>query len=180
NFDRTHMFVSSHVWELPFGQGKRYLKTGPASYILGGWQVNGILRAVSGAPVNVVADAGPCNCPGNGNYANVIGPVQYIGNTGPGQFWFDTSAFRAPAPNSFGNAGRNVVRGPGFTNYDFSVFRNFKFKERYEVEFRTELYNLTNTPHWNNPQGNVNSGQFGQITSAFGEREVQFALRFLF
>lgn len=180
NFDRTHMFVSSHVWELPFGEGRRYLTSGPAGYILGGWQVNGILRVVSGTPVNVVADAGPCNCPGNGNYADVVGPVRYVGNTGPGQFWFDTAAFRAPAPSTFGNAGRNVARGPGFTNYDFSVFRNFKFRERYEVEFRTEFYNLTNTPHWNNPQGNVNSGQFGQITSAFGEREVQFALRLLF
>ena len=180
NFDRTHMFVASHTWELPFGAGQRYLNSGPASYLVGGWQVNGIFRAVTGAPVNIVADSGPCNCPGNGNYADVLGPVRYLDGTGLGDLWFDPASFRAPAANTFGNAGRNLVRGPGFVNYDFSLFKNFSFKDRYRVEFRTEFYNLTNTPRWNNPQGNVNSGQFGQITSAAGEREIQFALRFLF
>lgn len=180
NFDRTHMFVASHIWDLPFGRGQRYAQQGPASWILGGWQLNGIFRVVTGNPFSIVADAGPCNCPGNGNYADVVGPTRRIGGVGPGQFWFDTSAFRAPGPNRFGNAGRNIVQGPGFVNYDFSVFRKFAIREQIKLEFRTEFYNLSNTPRFGNPINNVNAGNFGQILSAAGEREVQFALRLLF
>lgn len=177
NFDRTHMFVASHIWELPFGASKPYLRHGPAAWIAGGWQVNGIFRAVTGNPISITADAGPCNCPGNGNYADVVGAARRIGDVGPGQLWFDTSAFAALGANRFGNAGRNIVRGPGFVNYDFSVFA---IREQMKLEFRTEFYNLTNTPRFGNPVGNVNAGNFGQLLSAAGEREVQFALRFIF
>jgi hypothetical protein len=66
SFDRRHMLVINHIYELPFGAEKRYLKSGAGRWLLGGWQLNGILRAVSGAPFNITADAGLCNCPGNG------------------------------------------------------------------------------------------------------------------
>jgi len=180
NFDRKHMLNVSHLYELPFGPGKTYLKEGPLSWILRKWQLNGIFRAVSGTPVDIVADATPCNCPGNGNRADFLTPVQYLYGRGPGQFWFDRSSFAAPSANRWGTGGRNVVRGPGFTNYDFSVFRSFAVRERMKLEFRSEFYNLTNTPRWGNPAGNVNSGTFAQIISASGEREIQFALRLLF
>jgi len=180
NFDRTHMLNISHVYELPFGPGKRHLIEGPASWLLRNWQLNGIFRIVSGTPVNITADATPCNCPGNGNYADFLSAVKYLNGHGPGELWFDRASFAAPAANRWGTGGRNVVRGPGFTNYDFSVFRTFPIRERVNLEFRSEFYNLTNTPRWGNPAGNVNSGTFAQITSASGEREIQFALRLLF
>ena len=102
---------------------------------------------------------------------------------GPGQRYFDTTAFTAPGPNRFGNAGRTIGRGPVLPNYDFSVFRTFDVREGWKLELRGELYNLTNTPQFANPVGNVNAGNFGQITGTFngaGEREVQLALRLRF
>jgi len=93
------------------------------------------------------------------------------------------NAFATPAPNTFGNAGRNIVRGPHLSNYDFSLFRIFPITERARLEFRGEFYNLTNTPHFSNPNGTVTSGNFGEISSTlggYGNREVQVALRLTF
>jgi hypothetical protein len=179
-FDRTHMLNISHLYELPFGPGKHFLHNGLASYLLGSWQVNGIFRVVSGTPFSVTADATTCNCPGNSNYADAVGKVQILGGKGPGQIWFNTAAFAAPGANRFGTAGRDIIRGPGFRNYDFSTFRNFPLGEKRKLEFRAEFYNLTNTPRWSNPQSSVNAGDFGQIVSTSGEREIQFALRLMF
>lgn len=182
-FDRTHMFVFNHIWELPVGRGKRWLNAGPAAYLLGGWQMAGIFRAVSGSPFSIVADAGPCNCPGNGNFADVLGPTRRLGGVGPGQLFFDTSAFAAPSPGRFGNAGRNIVRGPRLVNYDFSLFKLFPVGEKGRLELRAEAYNLTNTPQFANPVNNVNAGNFGQILGTIlgrGERELQLAARFVF
>ena len=179
-YDRAHMFVASHLYELPFGRGKRWAQQGAGAHILGGWQFNGIFRKVSGAPFSPVADVTPCNCPGNSNFADAVKPVNYLGGTGRGPLWFDINSFAAPGANRFGNAGRNSVRGPGFTSYDLSLVRNFQLKERWRLEFRGEAYNLTNTPRWGNPVNNVNNSSFGQILSAAGERELQLAFRLTF
>ena len=183
SFDRRHMLVVNHIYELPFGAGKKHASSGPAKWIVGGWQLNGIFRVVTGSPFNITADAGPCNCPGNGQFADVVASYRTLGSVGPGERFFDTTAFAAPAAGRFGNAGRNIGRGPTLTNYDFSIFRNFDLKEGWRLEFRSEFYNLTNTPQFANPVGNVNAGNFGQITGTIasaGEREVQFALRLRF
>jgi len=180
SYDRTHMLVMSHIYELPFGSGKKFLSQSPLRFFVGGWQVNGILRSATGTPFSALADATPCNCPGNGNYADAVAPVRIIGGAGPQQRWFDTSAFVQPGANRFGTAGRNTIRGPGLINYDFSAFRNFRVREGVRIEFRSEFYNLTNTPHFNNPVNSFNAGNFGQVTSSYGEREIQFALRLIF
>jgi hypothetical protein len=183
NYDRTHMITISHLYELPFGRGKKYLRSGVLSYIVGNWQVNGIYRFATGTPFSITTDATPCNCPGNGNFANVVHATSILGGIGPGQKWFDTTAFTAPQPNTFGNAGRNIVRGPSLSNYDMSVFRNFPIRERAKLEFRGEFYNLTNTPHFSNPSGSVTSGNFGEISGTlggYGNREIQLALRLTF
>ena len=183
NYDRTHMLTISHIFELPFGKGKRFVNSGPAAYVVGNWQVNGIYRLATGTPLNITTDATPCNCPGNGNYANVLRATSILSDIGPGQKWFDVAAFAAPPPNTFGNAGRNIVRGPRLSNYDLSVFRSFPFTERIRLELRGEFYNLTNTPHFANPSGSVTSGNFGEISSTlggYGNRETQVALRLTF
>lgn len=190
DFDRTHSFTLSHTIELPFGRGQRYLSNGLAAVLLGGWQLNGIFQAFSGRPFsvsmsNAQLNGGPSNAqrPDQLRYPSISGAV------GPGTQWFDVTAFAAPAPNRFGTAGRNTVRGPKLVNYDFSVFKQFQLTESKRVEFRTEFYNLTNTPHFNQPASNFSTASsFGSITSTIGangvagagEREVQFALRFLF
>jgi hypothetical protein len=181
DFDRKHMFVASHVYELPLGKGKRFLdKGGPINYILGNWQLNGILRLATGTPFTVTADSTPCNCPGNRLTADALKPAKILGGVGPGQKWFDITAFGQPGPNRFGTAGRNTVRGPGRKTYDMSIFKNFPIKERAKVEFRAEFYNLTNTPQFNNPSASLNSGNFGEISSAYGQRNIQFGMRILF
>lgn len=179
-YDRKHMFVASHVYELPLGKGKPWVSSGLAAAVLGGWQLNGVYRKVSGAPFTPVSDATPCNCPGNSNFADVTGPARYLGGQGRGLLWFDTSTFAAPGANRFGNAGRNSLRGPGFATYDLSAVRNFRMGERFRLELRGEAYNLTNSPRWGNPTNSVNNASFGQILSATGERELQLAARLTF
>lgn len=134
---------------------------------------------MSGTPFSVTADSTPCNCPGNSTYAEAVRPTRILGGLGPRQLWFDTSAFAQPGANRFGTASRNSVRGPGYATYGSSIFRVFPARERAKLEFRAEFYNLTKSPIFGNPSGDVNSGSFGTITSAGGERQIQFGLRLL-
>jgi hypothetical protein len=184
DFDQTHLLTISHVYDLPFGKGKPFLSNGGfAAQLLSNWQLNGIYRYATGTPFTATADATACNCPGNGNFADAVAPVQTLGGVGPGQPWVSITSFAVPGPNRFGNAGRNTIRGPHLSNYDFSLFRTFAIKERVRLEFRGEFYNLTNSPHFSNPSGNVSSGSFGIITSTlsgYGNRQVQTALRVTF
>ena len=132
------------------------------------------------APFTPTADATACNCPGNSNFADSIGPTKYLGGQGRGLLWFDIASFAPPAANRFGNAGRNSLRGPGFATYDLSAVRNFRLRERLRLEVRGEAYNVTNSPRWGNPTNSVNNGSFGQILSASSEREIQIAVRITF
>ena len=181
NFDQKFVFVASHVYELPVGKGKHFLNHGgPVAYILGNWQWNGVLTLATGTPFSISADATSCNCPGNTQVADVLRATTILGGVGPGQRWFDTTAFAAPGPNRFGTAGLNIVRGPGQRYYNMSVFKNFPVRERAKIEFRTEFFNLTNSPVFANPAGNLNASNFGQISSASNQRNIQFSMRALF
>jgi hypothetical protein len=104
--------------------------------------------------------------------------VAYLHGVGPGQTWFDTSAF-APvtAAATFGSSGRNILRNPGVWNTDLMIDRKFKITERIDTDFRAEFYNLPNTSHFNAPDSYVNDSTFGQISSSFGERQIRFGLR---
>jgi hypothetical protein len=101
------------------------------------------------------------------------------------QPFFNTSAFAAPAAGSFSNQSRNFLRGPGFRNYNFSLFKTFAFMEHYKFEIRGEAFNLTNSPHFANPRANLNSGDFGTINSVGNGidslgRQIDIALRLIF
>jgi hypothetical protein len=184
DFDRTQLLTISHVYELPFGKGKPYVNQGGiVSYLASGWQLNGIFRLGTGAPFTPTANATSCDCPGNNNYANVVGLAHIVGGVGAGHPWFTTSSFAPPQPNQFGDAARNSLRGPGLKDYDFSVFRTIPVDERLKLELRGEFYNLTNTPHFSNPDGSVTDATFGIISSSmsgYGNRQIQTALRILF
>jgi hypothetical protein len=113
--------------------------------------------------------------------------VQYYGNEGPGQLYFNTAAFTAvTAPGVIGNTGYDTLRGPGATNLDMSVFRDVQVRERYTIQFRAEALNLSNTPHFTNPDGSVTSPTFGQITATttvsrlVDERYLRFGLKIRF
>jgi hypothetical protein len=172
DFDRTFTFVQSYVYKLPFGPGKKYLSSGPASYILGGWGLSGILTLMSGTPFYITANGGSLNLPGTTQTANQVAPVDYPHGIGQGNPWFTASSFSQPTGVTFGNVGRNSMTGPGFFNIDLSLFKAVKLSERFNLELRLETFNTTNTPKFANPSGSpgvsLTGSTFGYITSTLG------------
>ena len=176
------VFTFSPGYELPFGKGKPHLNTGSPAWILGNWQVNGIFAARSGTVYTPLINFDNANI-GNGSFQRpaVIGnPV--LSNPTVGE-WFNVNAFALSAPNTYGNAGRDSLRGPDFWNLDFSVFRNFIIAERLRLQFRSEFFNIFNHTNFANPSSTLGNPNFGVITSTAtgsGPRTIQFALKLLF
>jgi hypothetical protein len=176
--DRTHNFIVTTTYELPFGKGKAFLTNGVGSAILGGWTLNGTFAHLSGIPFSVGASSTSCNCPGNTQRANQI--KSYVAKTGRGigngATFFDTTAFQNVTTVVYGSANLNTVRGPGYTILDSSINRQFHVWERVNLNIRLDSYNTTNTAHFANPGANVGSeilnpdgsvksnNGFGQIT----------------
>jgi hypothetical protein len=157
NDDRPHNFQTSVVAELPFGPGKPFANSGGlAGALLGGWQVNGLFGAYSGRPFSITG--GTLNMDGSNQTADQVRPdVEILGGIGADKAWFDPLAFRV-VPTSelrFGNAGYNSMRGPGYVNFDMSFFRQFALGAARTLQFRVEIFNVTNTPHFGQPGGNV-------------------------
>jgi hypothetical protein len=175
-YDTPHIFNMGFVYELPTGKGKKFANSGVANVVLGGWQANGVFNASSGRPFTVGADGGGLNAPGNSQTADQVKPdVQKIGSL---EEFYDRSAFRGVTEARFGTTGRNILRGPGAVNMDLSLFRNFPIGEKFSVQFRAESFNVSNTPHFNNPGTNVNAASFMRITSAVDDqRTFRFGLR---
>jgi hypothetical protein len=175
-FDRTHVFQLGFVAELPFGKNGN----GALDAIVKDWSVNGILSYVSGTPFTVDASGASVNAPGNRQTADLVGSQNKLGGIGSGNPYYDTSAWAPITEVRFGNTGRNTVRGPSWTNIDLSLFRRFPIK-RTTLEARIEAFNLTNTPHFRNPNGDVGSDGFMTITAAQpDQRQVRLGLRFSF
>lgn len=192
-FDRTHNFQFYGQYEIPAGRGKGFASHGVAAAVLGGWQTNWILSRYSGTPFTITTSGTSVNAPGNTQTADQVLPsVAILGGHGSGQPYFDPNAFAPVNDVRFGTAGRNTVRGPGVFNLDSSLFRNFKIKERFTLQFRAECFNVTNTPQFGNPgvsasslvrntDGSIRSlGGFTEITSASAERQFRFALKIMF
>ena len=134
----------------------------------------------SGSPFTVSAAAASLNAPANTQTADQVTPeVAKLGGIGIGNPWFDTTAFRSVTTARFGTTGRNILRGPGVVNVDAGIFRNIPLSERFRLQFRAEAFNLSNTPHFDNPAANVsNATNFGTITSAQqDQRLIRFSLR---
>ena len=111
------------------------------------------------------------------------GTPAVLGGIGPGNLWFDTSVFSSPANNTFGNAKRNgVIDGPAYVNLDATIAKLFSFGGSVKGEFRADIFNITNTPHFSNPNGTFLGATFGQITStmAGSERTMRFGFRMMF
>ncbi len=165
--DIRHNVVISGMAELPFGRGKRWAGSGVGSALLGGWQINFLSRFNTGTPVTPTAPGTVLNAPGSGQFADCLGPVTTIGER---TRWWDRSNLGDPnaidrnTPR-FGTCGTGVLRGPGLVNFDTSVFRKFNVNERITVQLRGEAFNISNTPHFGNPNSDVSSGNFGLIGS---------------
>jgi len=183
-YDRTHNLQLSGIYELPFGPRKKWLKNhNVLSLLARDWQLNATLSSYTGTPFTVTSSSASLNAPGNTQTADQVKEVvEVLGNIGPGQRWFDPTAFRAVTEVRFGNTGRNILRNPGIINVNGSVFRNIRLTERFSLQFRAETYNLSNTPHFDGPATDAsNAVSFASITSAReDQRYFQFALRLIF
>ena len=179
-FDRTHTFVQSYVYELPFGHDKKWLNSGLASRIIGGWRLNGVLTLMTGTPLWFGYSATGLNAPGNSQNPDIIAPIQILHGINKGNEWFSRSSFKAPADGTFGNAGRSLIGGPGFFNLDASIFKIFKVTERINAEVRGEAFSVTNTPQFSNPGTTLGDSTFGYVTGAGGARSLQLGVKLNF
>ena len=194
DWNRTHSFVFSQIWELPVGKGKRFFGgvSRPLDWLIGGWQLNSNTTIQSGLPYNFCYDAGqnidtgPCRPNVNGD------PKPRLSGAG---YSYDTSVFSNPGKGRFGDQERNALRGPGYWRADASLFKKFRFAESKELEFRVEAVNVFNHVNLGNPVSSIGSfDSSGKLnvnptlgliftTAYFGAdptRNFQFALKFKF
>jgi carboxypeptidase family protein/TonB-dependent receptor-like protein len=181
-FNTPHIFQLAYVYELPVGEGKSWGNAGNAvTKILSDWQVSGIFSAIHGQPFTLSASGASLNAVGQSQTPNLVGTVKKLGGVGPGQPFYDPTAFAAVTTVAYGNVGRNTLYGPGSVNMDFSLFRTFKVTERLGLQFRADAANFFNSPHFNNPHTSRSSSNFLTITSAKNdERQFRFGLRMSF
>ena len=178
---RKHVFVTSYVYDLPFGRGRRWFGDahGLSNALIGGWQLAGILQALSGAPFSP-------------NFATTVqGSVGGRPDVVPGAplypaersiaLWFNPGAFTRPPDFTFGNAGYNQVWGPGQFNWDASLVKSFAISESALLQLRLEAFSVLNNPQFGNPNATItNPAVVGQITSAGGNRTVQIGAKLQF
>jgi hypothetical protein len=178
DYNVPHRFVLNYLWEIPSP------KQGIAKAILGGWQTSGIWNWQSGFPLNITSGGDySFSLPENSNdQAQLLSTPHYTSGSRNARIaqWFTTSSFGAPADNTFGNAGRNILIGPGTFNIDFSLHKEFVIRERFRLQYRAEFFNVLNHPLLNNPDTNITDSTFGQISSARDPRITQMALKLIF
>jgi len=206
DFDATHRLVLSGTWEIPwdrpFRNGSKFLRV-----LTEGWQLNGIAAFQSGTPFTIFSDDNPSQQASGLDRANLIGPIRTFdprglrtlagnclgdGSAVQSHFYFDPGSFDClSVPDggtiplfTFGNSGRNIIRGPGINNVDLSIFKHFKLGEQRDLEFRSEFFNAFNHTQFlisgNSATAFGFSGDFGQVTQARDPRIIQFALKLSF
>jgi hypothetical protein len=182
NFDVRHRLSVSYSYALPLGKGLQ----GWTSTLLSGWETNGIVTLQSGRPFTVALLSEIDNSGtgrsilgfGANDRPNLVGNPELSSRTP--ERWFNTGAFAFPAPGTFGNAGRNILDGPGFQNVNASLVKNTALSERFNLQFRAEAFNLFNHPNFNLPDNFFPSPSFGRVSSARDPRHIQFGLKLLF
>jgi len=191
DFNIPQRFVASVLYILPFGKGQAFLNHGGiVNQVVGGWQLSTITTLQSGSPVDTSSwDSGGTNFVSNATRLNCNAGVNPVlsGNNQNG--WFNPAAFSNTVAGTFGNCGRNNLRGPWLGNEDISIVKYFPMGERRTLEFRTEMFNAPNHVlltqggqlSWGNGSNPAPSAAFGRITSTSNAmRQIQFALKFSF
>ena len=185
-YDETHNLTSYVLYQLPFGKGKKFGSNmnKAANAVVGGWEVSGILTLHTGFAMTVNNWGDPSgtggwvsrtDCGSTVGYPKTVVPS----SQGGGIQWFDSSSFTPVAAGKFGNCSNGKVRGPGLKNFDMGLKKEFSLGESRKLEFRSEFLNLTNTKILNAPTV-FSGGGLGQLDGSQGERNIQFALKFLF
>ncbi len=183
-YHQRHRSAVSFGYELPFGEGRQWLNGGgPVGYVLGDWQVQGVIRVGSGFPFTL-SGTNVCQCgsfvPQRVNYAaGRDGDRGEVDNPSQTQ-WYDRTAYVVPASGFQGTVGRNTLIGPGSKQVDFSVSKNFSTGGASRIEFRWEIFNLLNTTNFGQPDGNISNATGGVINSSDDARSMQFGFRFVF
>ena len=177
DFNVPQRFVLNYLWQLPSPKKNALLRG-----LLGGWQTTGIWNWQSGFPLTITSGEDDSLSGVGNDLADVLSkPSLTSGSRGQRvSKWFTTQAFKTAATGTFGTAGRNILRGPGTFNLDFSIQRLFTIKERLKLQYRAEFFNGLNHTLLNNPNTTVTSSNFGRITGARDPRILQMALKLIF
>jgi len=189
SLDRRLSYVTSIVYELPFGPGKNHMSSGPGAWLLGGWQVGGILNLLAGTPDGHSFNQNTTNV-GGANRGDLVGELNLPAGERTIDRWFNTDGCRPLTPQCaiqpggagvLDNAGRNLIEGPGLKSIDFSLSRRFILPwEGHSMQFRFESFNFTNTPAFGRPNTGIGGARAGQITVAGEPRRIQFGLKYVF
>ncbi len=177
DFDLRQRFVASFVYELPGP------KAGWASWLLGGWQTNGIFSAQEGSPFSIVTGQDRALSGTGIQRADLVGAAKLDGSRSRSDLinqFFNPAAFALPALGNYGNAGRNLLIGPGRWNLDAALFKGFTIRENMKINFRWEMFNAFNHANLNNPRSNITAADPGRIDSTSSPRIMQFGLRLAF
>ena len=182
-FDREFVYTLAHTLELPFGPGHKFLSGvhGPTRLLVEGWAFRGITSYNSGLPIS----PGFATTPTSLNSDQSTRPDQIAdplaGVNQSRNLWFNPAAYVAPGLYTFGNAGRNSLRGPNFFEADWSLSKAFRIRERYAIDLRWEVFNAFNNTNLASPNNNVDSGAVGVIQAlAFPKRNMQFGAHIQF
>lgn len=179
--DTPNVFVSSAVWDLPFGANRRHPAGGVIGALVNDWTLTGVLTMQSGMPIAVTQTTNNNAFAGFGvQRPNLIGEPELPGDARSVSRWFDTSAFADAPAFAIGTSSRNPVRGPGYRNLDVAVIRRVTLRAGKTIEGRVEFFNITNTPALGAPNGTFGSAAFGTITTALDPRVIQLAVKFTF
>ena len=191
DLDVRHTVTINGVYQLPLGPGQRFVNSGLASQVIGGWELSGLAQARTGLPVNITMTR-KANVMLDGNTSGqrpdlVPGQSIYAANQTIND-WFNTAAFATPAKYTWGDLGRYIATGPGAYEIDTSLEKKFRLTERYTFDLRATAFNLLNHPQFSNPASNWSKSSFGQITSIINDgatgsgapRRIEFMLHLVF
>ena len=189
SFDVRQAGVFNATYELPFGRGNTAVEHPWVEHLIGNWQVSGIETLQSGLPFTPQLSYNPSN---DGDTRNPVRPSWNPNFTGPviqggPNQYFDPNAFIQPLPGTYGNVGRNVLQGPGLVETDLALAKNFKLSERFNLQFRSEFFNIFNHTNFNAPNPVVYAAATGGPSPTAGvitatsttSRQIQFGLKLL-
>ncbi len=177
DYDQEYRYTLSANYNFPHAN-----VSGFANVLVNDWQLNTLVFLYSGLPFTITSGTDR-SLSGIGNdYADYVPGVSPARPAGASQVaaYFNPAAFQLAALGTFGDTGRNILRGPAYFDVDVSVFKNFFFTERWRLQFRAEAFNIENRPNFQNPVASVNASNFGQITATSDPRVLQFALKLTF
>ena len=184
-FNVPQRFIMSGIWQLPFGQGKRFLANANpfVNHVIGGWQADAITTFSGGNPFTVSAPNTSGAVFTNFRANRLCNGRSELTNTNlraNGGYFLDPSCFGRPTPGLFGTSGFDILSGPGINNWDVGLLKDIPIRESLRMQFRTEFFNAFNHAQFANPDAGVADTNFGKVTGTqVSAREIQFALKVL-